>query len=58
MLKSRIFCRLDSARESDLQNLVAELALLKEVNKERHPNVIRLIGGCSIEGIGIMDTVF
>lgn len=30
---------------------MTELTILKEVNREPHPNVIRLIGGCSIEGI-------
>ena len=41
---------LDSAKESDLQDLMTELTILKEVNKVPHPNVIRLIGGCSIGG--------
>jgi hypothetical protein len=41
---------LDSAKESDLQDLMTELTILKEVNKVPHPNVIRLIGGCSISG--------
>ncbi|CAB4027415.1 Fibroblast growth factor receptor 1 [Paramuricea clavata] len=40
----------DSAKESDLQDLMTELTILKEVNKVPHPNVIRLIGGCSIGG--------
>lgn len=44
-------CFLDHADECDLQDLMTELTILKEVNKEPHPNVIRLIGGCSIDGI-------
>jgi hypothetical protein len=45
---------LDSAKESDLQDLMTELTILKEVNKVPHPNVIRLIGGCSIGGTQIV----
>jgi hypothetical protein len=45
---------LDSAKESDLQDLMTELTILKEVNKVPHPNVIRLIGGCSIGGAQIV----
>ena len=41
---------LDGAKKSDLDDLVAELTILKEVNKIPHPNVVRFIGGCSIEG--------
>ena len=41
---------LDNAKESDLQDLMTELTILKEVNRQPHPNVIRLVGGCSIEG--------
>ena len=28
-----------------------ELALLKKVNRESHPNVLRLVGSCTIKGI-------
>ncbi|XP_028390734.1 uncharacterized protein LOC114515639 isoform X2 [Dendronephthya gigantea] len=38
------------ASETDLQDLMTELTILKEVNKIPHPNVIKLIGGCTIEG--------
>ncbi|CAB4029262.1 Fibroblast growth factor receptor 1 [Paramuricea clavata] len=40
----------DGASESDLSDLLSELNILKEINKIPHPNVIRLIGGCSIAG--------
>ncbi|CAB4027090.1 fibroblast growth factor receptor 1-like, partial [Paramuricea clavata] len=40
----------DNARESDLSDLLAELEILKKINKAPHPNVIRFIGGCSLEG--------
>ena len=29
---------------------MTELTILKEVNKTPHPNVIKLVGGCSIGG--------
>ncbi|XP_028419117.1 fibroblast growth factor receptor 4-like [Dendronephthya gigantea] len=38
------------ASETNLQELMTELTILKEVNKIPHPNVIKLIGGCTIEG--------
>ena len=41
----------DNGKESDRQDLITELNTLKEVNKEPHLNIIRLIGGCSINGI-------
>jgi hypothetical protein len=41
---------LENARESDHSDLLAELEILKKINKEPHPNVIRFIGGCSMEG--------
>ena len=40
----------DGAKESDLQDLMTELTILKEVNKIPHPNVIKFMGGCSIDG--------
>ena len=43
----------DNARESDFSDLLAELELLKKVNKDPHPNVIRFIGGCSLKGKNI-----
>ncbi len=43
----------DNARESELSDLLAELEILKKINKEPHPNVIRFIGGCSVEGNNI-----
>ena len=42
---------LENAKESDMDDLKTELTLLKKVNREPHPNVIRLVGSCSIEGI-------
>ena len=44
------YCFLDSAKQSDIDDLVAELTILKEVNKMPHPNVIRFVGGCLLEG--------
>ena len=29
---------------------MAEMIILKDVNKIPHPNVVRFVGGCSIEG--------
>jgi hypothetical protein len=29
---------------------MAEMKILKDVNKIPHPNVMKLVGGCSIEG--------
>ena len=45
---------LDCAKNSDIEDLMAELTILKEVNKIPHPNVVRFIGGCSIQGIGVV----
>lgn len=51
LFKTTCFLSLsDDARESDFSDLLAELELLKKVNKEPHPNVIRFIGGCSLKG--------
>ena len=33
---------------------MAELTMLKDVNKIPHPNVIRFIGGCSLAGTRII----
>ncbi|XP_028416183.1 fibroblast growth factor receptor 1-like [Dendronephthya gigantea] len=39
----------DNATQSALSNLLAELKILKKINKEPHPNVIRFIGGLFTE---------
>ncbi len=49
-LTTLIIIFLENAGESDLSDLLAELEILKKINKEPHPNVIRFIGGCSLEG--------
>lgn len=38
------------ASETGLSDLMSELAILKEMNKFPHPNVLKLIGECVIEG--------
>ena len=48
----------DNARESDHSDLLAELEILKKINNEPHPNVIRFIGGCSMEGKLLVVTEF
>ncbi|XP_028411984.1 tyrosine-protein kinase receptor Tie-1-like [Dendronephthya gigantea] len=48
----------DTAKESDISDLLAELETLKKINKEPHPNVIRFIGGCSVEGKVMVVTEF
>ena len=48
----------DGAKESDLQDLMTELTILKEVNKMPHPNIIKLVGGCSIGGLKIILRLF
>jgi hypothetical protein len=42
---------LDSASAADRSDLLMELYILKEVNKSPHPNVIKLIGAFTSEGI-------
>ncbi|CAB4032645.1 fibroblast growth factor receptor 3 isoform X8, partial [Paramuricea clavata] len=41
----------DSASAADRSDLLMELYILKEVNKSPHPNVIKLIGAFTSEGI-------
>ena len=43
-------CFSDGASESDLQDFLTELTILKEINKIPHPNVIKFLGGCTIDG--------
>ena len=40
----------DGAKKSDLQDFLTELMILKEINKISHPNVIKFLGGCSMNG--------
>ncbi|XP_028411985.1 tyrosine-protein kinase receptor Tie-1-like [Dendronephthya gigantea] len=48
----------DTAKKSDISDLLAELETLKKINEEPHPNVIRFIGGCSVEGKLMVVTEF
>ena len=41
---------LGRATEDERSNLLEEIKVLKKVNKEPHPNIIRFIGICSLEG--------
>ena len=40
----------DGATALDKSDLLSELKILKEINKEPHPNVLELIGACSTSG--------
>ena len=40
----------DGATAADKSDLLSELKILKEINKEPHPNVLELIGACSTSG--------
>ncbi|XP_028394194.1 angiopoietin-1 receptor-like isoform X2 [Dendronephthya gigantea] len=48
----------ENATESDLVDLLAEIKILKEANKEQHPNIIKFIGSCSLRGKLLMVTEF
>ena len=45
------YCILESPSAADRSDLLMELYILKEVNKNPHPNVINLIGAFTSEGI-------
>lgn len=45
------YCILESPSAADRSDLLMELYILKEVNKNPHPNVITLIGAFTSEGI-------
>ena len=45
------YCILESPSAADRSDLLMELYILKEVNKNAHPNVITLIGAFTSEGI-------
>ena len=40
----------ENASEFDLSELLAEIKILKEANKEQHPNIIKFIGSCFMKG--------
>ena len=41
---------LDGATAADMSDLLTELKILKDVNKDPHPNVLQLIGACTTAG--------
>ncbi|XP_028394333.1 tyrosine-protein kinase receptor Tie-1-like isoform X2 [Dendronephthya gigantea] len=48
----------ENAAESELLDLLAEIKVLKEANKEKHPNIIKFIGSCFMKGRLLMVTEF
>ena len=40
----------DGATAADKSDFLREIKILKEVNKNPHPNVLQLIGACSTTG--------
>ncbi|CAB4022081.1 Angiopoietin-1 receptor, partial [Paramuricea clavata] len=48
----------ENATEQERLDLVEEIKILKKVNEEPHPNIIRFIGACSIEGKLLVVTEF
>ncbi|XP_028394324.1 ephrin type-B receptor 1-B-like isoform X2 [Dendronephthya gigantea] len=48
----------ENASESELLDLLAEIKVLKEANKEKHPNIIKFIGSCFMKGRRVMVTEF
>ncbi|XP_028393591.1 proto-oncogene tyrosine-protein kinase receptor Ret-like [Dendronephthya gigantea] len=48
----------ENASEFDLSQLLAEIKILKEANKEQHPNIIKFIGSCFVKGRLVMVTEF
>jgi Ni,Fe-hydrogenase III small subunit len=50
-------CFLENATEQERLDLVEEIKILKKVNEEPHPNIIRFIGACSIEGGSIQKGI-
>ncbi|XP_028413614.1 proto-oncogene tyrosine-protein kinase receptor Ret-like [Dendronephthya gigantea] len=48
----------ENASKSELSNLLAEMEVLKEANKEQHPNIVRFIGSCFLKERLLMVTEF